>query len=100
MDRSLFGERKVNVRFLQNEGKQCATCVIPSKKSVNKGQIPAVLEQYLSQLQCDAGGSVEDQWWILRYCIMTSAEEVTGRVKKKQPDWFINATEVLACLFG
>ena len=29
---------------------------------------------------------------------MTSAEEAIGRAMKKQPDWFIDATDVLAPL--
>ena len=33
---------------------------------------------------------------ILRDCIMTSAEEIIGRARKKQPDWFIDATDILA----
>lgn len=35
---------------------------------------------------------------ILRDCIMTSAEEIIGRARKKQPDWFIDATDILAPL--
>ena len=35
---------------------------------------------------------------MLKNCIMTSDGEAIGRVRKKQPDWFIDATDVLAPL--
>ena len=56
------------------------------------------LEQHLSQLQRNAEGSVEEQWQTLKDSIMTSAEETVGCARKKLPDWFIDATDVLAPL--
>ena len=44
------------------------------------------LEQHLSHVQCDAEGLVEDQWEILKNCIMSSAEKAIGHARKKQPD--------------
>lgn len=101
MDRSLFGERKVNVRFPRMQSNHVtyvplAVHLLRSHKVRNKYQ--QSFEQHLSQFQCDAEGSVEDQWGILRDCIMTSAEEIIRRARKKQPDWFIDATDILAPL--
>ena len=56
------------------------------------------LEQRLSQVRHNAEGSAEEQWQTLKDCIMTSAEEAVGCARKKQSDWFIDATDVLAPL--
>jgi len=42
--------------------------------------------------------SVEEQWRALKDSIVTSADESIGCARKKQPDWFIDATDVLAPL--
>jgi len=41
---------------------------------------------------------VEQQWKALKDSIMTSADECIGHVRKKQPDWFIDATDLLTPL--
>ena len=42
----------------------------------------------------NAESSVKEQWKIIKECILTSAE-VAVRYAKKQPDWFIDATDIL-----
>ena len=56
------------------------------------------LEQHLLQHQYNKDQSVEEQWQTLKECIMTSADAAVGRAKKKQPDWFIDATDILTPL--
>ena len=56
------------------------------------------LDHHLSRCQHTAEGSVEEQWQVLKDCIMTSAEEAIGHGWKKQPDWFVDAADVLESL--
>jgi len=56
------------------------------------------LEQHLLQHPCNTEESAEEQWRALKDSIVTSADESFGRARKKQPDWFIDATDVLAPL--
>ena len=58
------------------------------------------LEQHLLQHPSNLEESVEQQWRALKDSIMTSADECIGRARKKQPDWFINATDVLTPLLN
>ena len=37
----------------------------------------------------------EENWEVLRKCIMKTAEECVGRARKKQPDWFSDAFDTL-----
>ena len=41
---------------------------------------------------------MEQQWEALKDSIVTSADEFIGRARKKQLDWFIDATDVLTPL--
>ena len=50
------------------------------------------LEQCLLQHHLNAELSVEEQWRIIKERILSSA---VGYAKKKQPDWFIDATDIL-----
>ena len=61
----MFGERKVNIRFPRMQSNHVtyvplAVHLLRSHKVRNKYQ--QSFEQHLSQFQCDAEGSVEDQW--------------------------------------
>ena len=38
---------------------------------------------------------MKEQWKVLKECIMTSAEVAVGDAKKKEFDWFIDATDKL-----
>ena len=42
---------------------------------------------------------MEEQWKVLKDSIMTS-NECIGRARRKQPDWFIDATDVLTPLLN
>ena len=53
------------------------------------------LEQCLLQHHLNTGSSVEEQYRIIKECILSSAEVAVGYAKKKQPDWFIDATDIL-----
>ena len=44
------------------------------------------LKHYLSQFQCNAEGSVEDQWWILRVVLWHLLRKLLGYARKKQLD--------------
>ena len=37
----------------------------------------------------------EDNWERLKKCIVEAAEECLGRARKRQPDWFLDATDAL-----
>ena len=56
------------------------------------------LEQHLLQHPSNLEESVEQQCKALKDSIMTSADECIGCARKKQPDWFIDATDVLTPL--
>ena len=45
-----------------------------------------------------AGDSTECNWDALKSCIVSAAEEVVGRWKRKQPDWFEDSEELLSPL--
>ena len=51
-------------------------------------------EQCLLQHHLNTESSVKDQWKI-KECILTSAEVAVGYAKKKQPNWFTDATDIL-----
>ena len=40
-------------------------------------------------------GSTGENWNILKHCIMESAEKCVECARRKQPDWFVNATDVV-----
>ena len=42
------------------------------------------------------GSLPEDNWEQLKQCILESAEECVESVKKKQPDWFLDAVDTHA----
>ena len=52
------------------------------------------LGQCFLQHQLNAESSVEDQWKIIKECVLASAEVAVGYAKK-QPDWLIDATDIL-----
>ena len=56
------------------------------------------LEEHLLQHPCDLEESVEEQWQALKDGIMTTADASVGHARKKQPDWFIDATDILTPL--
>ena len=58
------------------------------------------LEQYLSEHPHNEEGSTEENWMALKDCIMSCAEKCVGRSKRKQPDWFKDAIDVLTPLLA
>ena len=44
--------------------------------------------------------SIEDNWTTVKVSIMAAAEEIVGRGRKKQPEWFEESAEVLASLIA
>ena len=73
--------------------------------SIHKLKIPAkrdeyreVLEQHLLARPLRAGDSTECNWDALKSCIVSAAEKIVGRGKRKQPDWFEDSEELLSPL--
>ena len=68
------------------------------KTSAKWDEYHEVLEQHLLARQLRAGDSTEYNWDALKSCIVSAAEEVVSRGKRKQPDWFEDSEELLSPL--
>ena len=53
------------------------------------------MDQCLMRHPHKESGPPEENWEVLRKCIMETAEECVGRARKKQPDWFSDAFDML-----
>ena len=53
------------------------------------------LEEQLCNQPNRPDKSTEHNWSTLKNCIVTAAEAVVGRGRKKQPDWFVEAADTL-----
>lgn len=53
------------------------------------------LEEHLHDQPHRPDHSLEHNWNTLKNCIVSMAEAVVGRGKKKQPDWFVEAADTL-----
>ena len=56
------------------------------KTPAKRDEYREVLEQHLLARPLRAGDSTECNWDALKSCIVSAAEEVVGRGKRKQPD--------------
>ena len=65
-----------------------------------RDQYQQSLEQCLLQHHLNTESSVGEQWNIIKECILTSAEVAFGYAKKKQPDWFTDAADILMPWFS
>ena len=100
LDGPLLGEKEVNTLFfLEAEERcyKCASCSAPLKESGTRTSSP-FKKQHLLQHPSNLAESVEEQWKALKGSIMTSADEYIRHARKKQPDWLIDATDVLTLL--
>ena len=66
------------------------------KTPAKRDEYHEVLEQDLLARPLRAGDSTECNWDALKSCIVSAAEEVVGRGKRKQPDWFEDSEEFLS----
>ena len=64
------------------------------KTPAKRDEYREVLEQHLLARPLRAGDSTECNWDALKSCIVSAAEEVVGRGKRKQPDWFEDSEEL------
>ena len=53
------------------------------------------LEEQLRDHPIRPDKSTEHNWNTLKNCILTAAEAIVGRGRKKQPDWFVKAADTL-----
>ena len=68
------------------------------KTPAKRDEYCEVLEQHFLARPLRAGYSIECNWDALKSCIVSAAEEVVGRGKRKQPDWFEDSEELLSPL--
>ena len=54
-----------------------------------------MLDEYLCDHPHSVDHSLEHNWRNLKECIVSAAEAVVGRGRKKQPDWFVEAADTL-----
>ena len=57
-----------------------------------------VLEQQLESRPHCSGDSAEQNWDVLKSCIVLAAEKSVGRGRRKQPDWYVENKDMLAPL--
>ena len=65
------------------------------KTPAKRDEYHEVLEQHLLARPLRAGDSTKCNWDVLKSCIVSASEEVVGRGKRKQPDWFEDSEELL-----
>ena len=53
------------------------------------------LEEQLRDHPITPDKTTEHNWNTLKSCIITTADAIVGRGRKKQPDWFVQATDTL-----
>ena len=53
------------------------------------------LSQQLRETPHNTGMTAEWNWQKLKSCIVKAAESTVGRARQKQPDWFIESTDIL-----
>ena len=70
------------------------------KTPAKRDEYHEVLKQHLLARPLRAEGSTECNWDALKSCIVSAAEEVVGRGKRKQPDWFEDSEELLSPLIN
>ena len=85
----------LNLPWKQRNGVTCVPLAVYRLSSQEvSDRYQQSLEQCLLQDQLIAESSVKEQWKIIKECILASAEVAVGYAKK-QPDWFIDATDML-----
>ena len=86
VSRSAKRKKKISLPFSIDKLKT------PAKRDENH----EVLEQHLLARPLRAGDFTECNWDALKSCIVPATEEVVGRGKRKQPDWFEDNEELLS----
>ena len=100
-DHMVKGKIQLQLLRKQNRGKSSvplAVHLLGSKE--RREEFQKSMSQSLMQDPCEDGGTPEGKWKKLKRCIMETAEESLGRERKKQPDWFTEATDELTPLIS